>query len=259
MTLDIPERARRLVADHDHCTISYSGYESIDGEPGIFGRPGADLHAPKVRVSGDRSGIWIGANSHAHLDAEVIGKNSGILIGDNCRMRRLVVRIKGDNCYVILGAGSTSEHVTIIVSPREQSVIFGDDCMISSSVVLRTNDGHGVFDRNTRERLGAPASIVVGPHVWLGNGSRINKGAQIGAGTIIGQASIAGGKIDAHSSYGGIPARKIRKEIAWSRTASFDDIPLEFLGPAAAAPEFEEPRRGIRQLLGSFAVSRQRP
>lgn len=224
---NIPAFVSKIVAQSDCCTVPLNGYgESL--KTSVFSRGPTLAPSSTVDIVGKGSEIYVAEDSFAHISVSIKGHGSAIVIGAGCRLRRLTVSIQGDSCAVIFGAGTTCESAAIIVAPDGQHVVFGDDCMLSSGVLVRTDDGHPVFDRSSRERIGLPASVRIGAHVWLGNGSRINKGAIIGRGTIIGQCSIAGGELDAFSIYAGAPARKIRDNINWSRTGSFDDIPASF-------------------------------
>lgn len=227
MRSTIPIRALEIASQIEACTIRIGGYAPSETEH-CFTRGKVELAAPSFKVRGEHSGIWIAENSYVQLTAQIHGKNSGIVIGPNCRIRRLIVNITGDDCFVIFGAETTCESATILVSPNGQYVVFGNDCMLSNSIVIRTDDGHSVFDRASQERLGLSAPVVINAHVWIGNGAIIKKGVTIGQGAIVGQNAMATGQLEPYSSYGGIPCRLIKNNIVWSRTQSYDDIPLTF-------------------------------
>lgn len=224
---DLPEFVMKIIR-HSGATVPESGYSDCAVNH-VFSR-GSTTVAPssKVDIAGDGIGIYLAEGAVLEISGIVKGRNLAIVAGADCRLSRLTVSMKGNSCAIIFGAGSTCESATIIVGPNGNYVAFGDDCMVSSGVVVRTDDGHSVFERSSRERIGLPASVQIGAHVWLGNSCRVNKGAIIGHGTIIGQCSIAGGTLDAFSAYAGAPARKVRDNITWSRTRSYDDIPEKY-------------------------------
>ncbi|MEI9906125.1 MAG: hypothetical protein WDN06_21120 [Asticcacaulis sp.] len=58
-----------------------------------------------------------------------------------------------------------------------------------------------------------------------GNGVRVNKGAEVGAGSVVGQQGIVSGRLEAKGLYAGAPARLIRGDIGWSRSFHFDGVP----------------------------------
>ncbi len=227
MSVNVPSRALKIAAQMESCTVAAEGYTASETAQ-CFTRGEVNLVSPSINVRGQHSGIWIAENAYVQLNAQINGKNSGIVIGPNCRLRRLTVNITGDDCFVIFGAETTSESATILTSPNGQYVVFGNDCMLSNGVFIRTDDGHSVFDRTSQQRLGLPAPVVIHPHVWIGNSAIVKKGTTIGQGTIIGQNGIAIGQLEPYSAYAGNPCRLIKSNIVWSRTRSYEDIPPAF-------------------------------
>lgn len=94
--------------------------------------------------------------------------------------------------------------------------------------MIRTSDGHGIFDASTKECINQPSDVLIGDHVWLGNSSRVNKGSTIHSGSVIGQGSIVSKVVDGNCIYAGIPAKKIKENIVWSRSDSYEKIPEEY-------------------------------
>lgn len=158
---------------------------------------------------------------------DVRGPNSVILIGPKARLRQVHLIADGPGAVIIIGGETSWESGSALAYPGT-TISIGYDCMFSSGIILRTSDGHGIFDLATRKQINAPANIAIGNHVWMGNGARVNKGVTIHGGSIIGQQSIVSGKVYGRSIYAGIPAKKIKENIAWSRSHAFADIPLDF-------------------------------
>jgi acetyltransferase-like isoleucine patch superfamily enzyme len=183
----------------------------------------------KFTVEGEGSAVVVGkGTTFENSLIQINGTDCIAIIGENCRIRGLKIIIKRPNSAVVIGAQTTWESGAII-SESGNIVAVGNDCMISNSVILRTSDGHTIFDAETRQSINAPADVLIGHHVWLGNSSRVNKGTIIGSGTVVGQCAIASGEIEPNSVYAGIPAKQKKRGIVWSRTTSYDDIPEEFL------------------------------
>lgn len=183
----------------------------------------------KMTADGEGNLILVGRNtSFENSLIQVNGRNCVVVIGDDCRIRGLKIVVRREGSMVIIGSKTTWESGAII-SESGDIVALGNDCMVSNSVVLRTSDGHTIFDAATRQPINRSADVMIGSHVWLGNSSRVNKGSRIGAGTVIGQCSIASGTIEGNSIYAGVPARKVREGIVWSRTPRYEDIPEQYL------------------------------
>ena len=128
---------------------------------------------------------------------------------------------------IYIGANTTWESGSA-QNGHGKIISIGSDCMFSNGVVLRTSDGHGIFSADTKELLNPHDDVFIGHHVWLGNAVRVNKGSVIGSGSVLGQTSVVSGEVDGHCIYAGIPARKIKERIVWSRSDTYEQIPNEY-------------------------------
>lgn len=202
----------------------------VEGGGAIFQtgavRLGAQVSASAVRGRG--SFVLLGDSAslngtRLHID----GEGSVILVGPGCRLKGVTVRLSGAGCILAIGAGTSWESGTCI-SNYGRAIMIGDDCMISNDVMIRSADGHSVWDARTRQRISLPADVCIEPHVWIGNGSRVSKGARIGTGCVVGQMSLVTGILKPRCVYGGVPARLLREDVEWSRTLSYESIPEKF-------------------------------
>ncbi|NSY48434.1 acyltransferase [Agrobacterium tumefaciens] len=167
---------------------------------------------------------------------EIIGKRCGVFIGPMCQISEVKIRLEHDDCIVIIGKRTSWESGSLICD-RGRMVVLGEDCMFSNAVLLRTSDGHGIFSP-TGQLLNQPADIIISPHVWLGNGVRVNKGTKIPIGSIVGQGSVVSGELKKeHYVYGGTPAKPIKGPVNWGRRYEFESVPERFRCPNE---EFEE-------------------
>ncbi len=205
-----------------------SNWEVVGQGSGVFSNGKPMRMAEAVKITGNNSRVYVmhGAQVYGHI--EIKGDNSTVYIGARTRLRGLRVVITGDNASVTFGQEATTEHAVFFAFHSGANIVVGDDCMFSSGVVLRTNDHHAIFDRNTKELLSTPDDIVVGAHAWIGNGARITKGVTIGRGGVIGQMSVVTKDTEPHCVYAGVPAKKVRENIAWSRNAEWGSIPEQF-------------------------------
>lgn len=163
---------------------------------------------------------------------EFRGSGSTLVVGPKANVRNTRVTISGKRSLVVIGAATTIGGAHMIAA-EQRSIFIGDDCMLSNDIIIRTSDSHGIFDIATGERLNVAKDVILGAHVWLGNGVRLNKGSYIAPGCIVAQASVVSGiQTTASSIYGGVPSRLIRKGVAWSRTGKFEDVPLRFRNAA---------------------------
>jgi acetyltransferase-like isoleucine patch superfamily enzyme len=182
-----------------------------------------------VESRGDGNFVVLAANVHLTKVTLILrGTGNLIYFGPETRLRNVMVKAVGDDNIVAFGRDVSFESGTVLCEREGRALLVGDDCMFSNSIILRTTDHHGIFDRSTKARLNEPADVVVGAHVWLGNGARVNKGTRIGTGTVVGQMSIVGGTLEANCIYAGVPARKLRSDVVWSRNEGYGGIPKQF-------------------------------
>ena len=212
--------------------ITYADIECVGSDNIIAVADGGMLINTRIRITGDRCRV---------------------IIGPGAKVKAAKINLVRDDCLVVIGAGTTFESGAFICD-RGQAIIVGNDCMFSNGAMARTTDGHGIWDNASGRLINSPAGIVIGHHVWLGNGARVNKGAVIGMGSVVGQSSIVSGRLDAECVYAGVPARKVRSGIHWTRNADIDDVPSEYrvpgaldegavdTGPPAIAPDRAAPR-----------------
>ncbi|WP_201861470.1 acyltransferase [Microvirga soli] len=237
------ERIRAIIqAAATHVTMPdkpFSPIEKPDAGVALWNvRDGAEVlsdgicsFSDNAKIVATAQGAKVYLSESAELEGTHIiaqGRGCLVFIGPGCRLRKATIKVWGSNCAFIIGAGTTWESGSGLCSMEDQYVVIGDDCMISNSVLIRTDDGHGIFDRQTHERINTSKPVVIEPHVWLGNGSRVNKGARIETGAILASAAIASGRLEGHSIYAGTPAKKLKSDVAWSRTFSWDDIPDDY-------------------------------
>lgn len=208
---DVAEMALADTADVRGVCISEGVMLSRGSSIELAGVDNIIVLAPNVRLS--------------RVSIVVRGSGNLIYIGENSRLISVIIKVVGEGNTIAVGRDVTVESGTLLCERTGQSLLVGDDCMASNGVVVRTTDHHGIFVRSTGERLNAPADVVIGSHVWLGNGCRINKGTRIGSGAVIGQMAIASGTLEPHCVYAGVPARKLREDVVWSRTEHIGGVP----------------------------------
>lgn len=93
----------------------------------------------------------------------------------------------------------------------------GNDVMFASGNQIRTDDAHPIFDVRTGRRINPSKNITIGSHVWFGNNSAAQGGADIGNGSVIGAGAMVNKHIPNNCIAIGTPARVVRKDIAWER------------------------------------------
>ncbi|MGY6027798.1 acyltransferase [Phytobacter sp. AG2a] len=183
-----------------------------------------DIHSPdgiganvKVNIKGHDHTIIIEEGVQLRNFSIVIsGERNTLHIKKNSNMRG-GVHIRHTGSKIIIEKDFTAVNVTMFAL-EGKSIIIGEDCMFSSGVILRTSDEHPIFDILTEERINFAKDIIIGKHVWVGEGVTLNKATNIPDGCIIGATSFVSKKLNRPSAaYAGTPAKLVRENVLWKR------------------------------------------
>jgi FkbM family methyltransferase len=181
-----------------------------------------------------------------------IGSGSRALINNNVHAELISVTLYADSRLEI-GARTTCYGLRAWISDGKVIEI-GEGCLLSEGVTIRTSDHHSIFDVNTLEHLNNPESVIIEPHVWLGDGAMILKGAHIGVGSIIGARSLVTRSVPPMELWSGSPARMMRKDVSWD--ASLPAQPSQLDARArqikALTPSMSQPAEMRATLSQSF-------
>lgn len=177
--------------EFEQSSISINGSNNI-----IVIEDGVKMKNCLLKINGESSIIYLSKSKHWYYLDITANSNTAVYFGKNCFINgRLVI--------------STSER---------QNVFVGNSGLFSYGITMRTADPHLVYDIETKKRINHSASILLGDHIWLGQGVTLLKGTHIGSGSIIGaQAVCAGKKIPSNASYAGNPAKLIKQGVFFNK------------------------------------------
>lgn len=214
----------------------------------------------QINITGRRNRVDIGNDCEVNeMLIHINGNNNKIIIGNHCHfLRKVEFYVSGDDNTIILGNNikfkgrgkifaqahtllsigenfTTSDDGFRVLMHRNTKIDIGKDCLFSWNVELQTGDGHPIFDITNEKNInssfknasGFASEIQIGEHVWIGHDALIlssKKLTKIGNGSIVGTRSLVKGVFQNNVIIAGIPARTIRKNIAWSRKPYSDDI-----------------------------------
>ena len=162
------------------------------------------------------------------IKIEILGTNSTLVIGDNCRLRgQILIKGKGTNIYI----GSETTFVdTYLLASDGCGITIGRWCMFSRKIEVRVTDAHSVVDVSAGKRVNLPGPIVIGDHVWVGVGAIIGKGVTIGSDNIIGANSFVNKSVlESQCIIAGSPAAVVKRGVTWHRSQK-DSFSKEELG-----------------------------
>lgn len=152
-----------------------------------------------------------------NINIFIYGVNNVIIINKDVRINNLVIHM-GNNGRCVIGANTRIVEADVFVSYA--SVLIGEECLFSTNIIIRTHDGHHIFDRKTHKRINVAKDVILQNHVWICEGVRLLPGAEIGEGSIVGAGAITSSQFTDHVLLAGVPAKVIREDICWSKDST---------------------------------------
>lgn len=174
---------------------------------------------------------------------DLIGHNNNLVIDDHCLISDFNIRLVGDhstvrighskdiqrsihhgtidvghNCKVIIGNNVTAPFGVYITVSESGTITIGDDSTFAAGTLVRGDDSHMIFDVTTGMRVNTSKDVSIGHHVWVGERAAILSGASVGDGSVVGFNSVVKRKFPNNVLIVGIPAKVVKKNIAWDRT-----------------------------------------
>lgn len=165
------------------------------------------------------------------------GSSGEILMG-RCGQVRIDARV-GHSGRLLIGDKTTVNGARFIVVGN--TIVLGQDNMLSDEILLQGFDQHGIIDVATREFLNAGRTgIVTGRHVWIGRRATIMPATAIGSGSIIAACSLVNLEVPANAIAAGVPARIVREGATWTRPfQQIDADSAAYLDSLTSEPEPE--------------------
>lgn len=171
-------------------------------------------------IFGDNNSVKCSGVLHKnHISIE--GSSNTVIIEPECN-GQFSVCVKGSNCVVRIGKGTTSNSVQIVCMGKGTSVILGEDCMLSENVEIWNTDTHYILDKISNTPINYNKSIKIGKHVWLGRFCTVLKGVSIGDEAIIGTYTVVTKDIPNNSICVGNPGTIKKTSVTWDRKQAYD-------------------------------------
>lgn len=169
------------------------------------------------RLRGEALAVWV------RLWGGAAGR--GILLDSRLRLRHLPHKgwSLGDGIYIgegvildirpgaVFAVGARSKLMHYVIVGAGEGVEIGDDCQIAELTSIRDSD-HGVDVAGLIST--APMrtrAIRIGDNSWVGRGSALISGTELGSGVVIGANSVVRSQIPDNSIAVGVPAKVVRQ------------------------------------------------
>lgn len=157
---------------------------------------------------------------------EFSADNATVEIGADSEIKSLIRC--GQHSSVTIGARLNCTGGGVFTAAEGAHLTVGDDCLFGRGFAARDDDAHPIFDRRSGKRINKSQDTAISNHVWLAPGVRLQPGAVIEEGCVIGVNSLVTAHIPANCVAVGTPARVSTRNIVWDKTHLANDAPWKF-------------------------------
>jgi len=177
-------------------------------------------HNLRIRFGGHAGGV-VALGAGCLLAGSIGFEGNGHLLVCNGRgSLHFTATFRNDEGALFFGRNFTVNGAECLVEGPRRSIIVGDDAMVSYRVQLRTSDSHGIVSLDDPSAaLNPPASILIGPHVWIGADTVLGRGVSVGRGAIVALGTIVTTDVAPCTLVGGVPMRVLKERVTWTRAS----------------------------------------
>ena len=185
------------------------------------------FRAPKgvrIKFGGENSTIILAKGKYYKKVTMLIGNNSYVEIKKPhmWTLSNLFIEVN-NTCSLNIEEGFNCVKGDILVCGNNNSIKIGKNCMFAKNFLIRTDDGHAIYDKDTLEPLNPPKDVIIGDRVWLGANTAILKGVTIENDTMVAADSLVTKSPEkSNVILAGVPAHIIKENICWDRRSYCD-------------------------------------
>jgi acetyltransferase-like isoleucine patch superfamily enzyme len=192
-------------------------------------RPGQ--YQVKIECSPNSVGneIHIGNIQKITSHIKINGNRNVVRIAESNQAININLHVAGSENLFEMGSNCSVNQARMLIDGHRNEITFGNDCMLSYGITIQNSDSHAIIDLNKKERINLEKDIQISSRVWVGANATILKGIRIGAGSIIGTCSVVTKDVPSTTLVAGIPARVIRRNVSWTRSANPSSAEIERL------------------------------
>lgn len=176
---------------------------------------GSKLNRSLIILHGVDNSIELNDSIIIKTKITIRGNNNQILLKKGVVLRNGIIHIRGNNCTVKIGAGSSFGQVRIVNVGRNNSISIGDNCLFADNIEIWASDTHSIYDIDGKF-INPERPVEIGNNVWVGCFVRILKGVKIGDSSIIGMNSVVTKDVMSNTLNAGNPLKCLKRDVTWS-------------------------------------------
>ena len=185
------------------------------GKGNIIVKRGVNVSS-KIQVKGCGNSILLDSESvFLKSVIKINGNDNKVILHSGAYLSGVEVYIEDNNCIVEIGCNTYVGHHSHLACTEDGSILkIGNNCMLSSYVQVRTGDSHSILNLDGK-RINPAASVMIGNHCWLGEGSKVMKGVTLGNDSVVSTGAILTKSFGNNVLVGGLPAKVLKENINW--------------------------------------------
>lgn len=174
-------------------------------------------HPPHGELTiGSNCSVCLGKQTIMEMISGNLEDETYLQIGTKCIFKDIIIRMRKKSKLTIDDYTTTGKTLRINLFEKESKVSIGKDCLFSSEVTFMCGNGHSLLSLDS-DNCSPHHEIVLEDHIWVGHKVILISGAHISEGSVVGIGALVSKKFPNNCTVAGVPAKIIRKNIAWGR------------------------------------------
>lgn len=172
-----------------------------------------------IKLAGRNNRLVLGEGVEiSHCEIRLDGEDNLIEIGARTRFSSGKIYLRHTRGqHIRIGADTTVEGAYLLID-EAASIDIGEDCMLSTDILIRTGDKHSIIDVESNQRINPSRDVRIADRVWIGRDVQILKGTVLHPESVVGACSLVAKAFEeGNCVVAGVPAKIVKRGIRWDR------------------------------------------
>jgi len=177
----------------------------------------SEIQGLKVNFKGKHARLVVHYGTCFTNSSVTLGDNALVEIGEEASIRNLHIS-QVNSAQVKIGHRFKCIGCTIECHDESGLDVFiGNDCLFSYQIIIRTSDGHTIYDTETGNPVNIPKrGVKIGNNVWIGMRAVVLKESVIPNNSVVAACALVSGEFEEQNTIlAGVPAKVIKRNINW--------------------------------------------
>lgn len=172
-----------------------------------------------IKLGGRNNRLVLGEGTEiTHCEIRLDGEDNLIEIGPRTRFSSGKIYLRDTRGqHIRIGADTTVEGAYLLID-EAASIDIGNDCMLSTDILIRTGDKHSIIDVESGQRINPSRDVRIADRVWIGRDVQVLKGTVLHPESVVGACSLVAKAFEeGNCVVAGVPAKIVKRGIRWDR------------------------------------------